>query len=171
MAAIRIRFQELTPKAWFLDSAILAQYGPAGFGAAEASDPAGIIAGVDDMVNDTREPGDRDQRPADEAMLSARLRRLGERLGQHDRPSDSEPGPGPSADPSAIARGFRLSTELVAGVLVGAAIGWLIDRGVGTSPWGMIVFLLLGFAAGVLNVMRAAGVVKENRLDPPDRGK
>jgi ATP synthase protein I len=58
---------------------------------------------------------------------------------------------------SAIARGFRLSTELVAGVLIGALIGWLIDRGLGISPWGMIVFVLLGFAAGVLNVIRAAG--------------
>jgi ATP synthase protein I len=37
----------------------------------------------------------------------------------------------------------------------------------GTSPWGMIVFLLLGFAAGVLNVMRAAGVVPAKTLDPP----
>jgi ATP synthase protein I len=60
-----------------------------------------------------------------------------------------------------------LSTELVAGVLVGAAIGWLLDRWLGISPWGMIVFLLLGFAAGVLNVMRAAGVVRQNTLDPP----
>ena len=53
-----------------------------------------------------------------------------------------------------IARGFRLSTELVAGVVVGALIGWLLDRWLGISPWGLIVFLLLGFAAGVLNVMR-----------------
>ena len=66
-----------------------------------------------------------------------------------------------------IARGFRLSIELVAGVLVGAAIGWLIDRALGLSPWGMIVFLLLGFAAGVLNVMRAAGVLPGSNLDPP----
>jgi len=43
----------------------------------------------------------------------------------------------------------------------------LLDWALGISPWGMIVFLLLGFAAGVLNVMRAAGVVKPNRLDPP----
>ena len=122
------------------------------------------------MADDARKARDRNLPQSDEAALSARLRRLGERLGQHhpDRPSDSEPGQRPTADPSAIARGFRLSTELVAGVLVGAAIGWLLDRWLGLSPWGMIVFLLLGFAAGVLNVMRVAGVVHDNRLDPPD---
>ena len=64
-----------------------------------------------------------------------------------------------------MARGFRLSTELVAGVLVGAMIGWLLDRWLGISPWGLIVFLLLGFAAGVLNVMRAAGVVRDQSDD------
>jgi ATP synthase protein I len=74
-------------------------------------------------------------------------------------------GPRQNVDVSAFARGFRLSTELVAGVLVGALMGWLLDRWLGISPWGLIVFLLLGFAAGVLNVMRAAGVVRERHLD------
>jgi ATP synthase protein I len=124
------------------------------------------------MADDARGKPGRDDTSAEEAALSARLRDLGERLGRHhpDRPSDSEPGQRPSADPSAIARGFRLSTELVAGVLVGAGIGWLLDRWLGSSPLGMIVFLLLGFAAGVLNVMRAAGVVQNNTLDPPKKG-
>jgi ATP synthase protein I len=122
------------------------------------------------MAGDARGNGDRGKLPPDEAALSARLKSLGERLGHvhTDRPSDSGSGQRPTADPSAIARGFRLSTELVAGVLLGAGIGWLIDRGLGISPWGLIVFLLLGFAAGVLNVMRAAGVVPTKTLDPPD---
>ena len=60
---------------------------------------------------------------------------------------------------SAMAVGLRLSSELVAGVLVGAGLGWGFDRLLSTSPWGLIVFLLLGFVAGVLNVMRTAGVM------------
>jgi ATP synthase protein I len=85
------------------------------------------------------------------------------------RPRESHRGPTTGSFSSALARGLQLSTELVAAVLVGAAIGWLIDRLLGISPWGMIVFLLLGFAAGVLNVMRAAGLAPRRRLDELDR--
>ena len=53
--------------------------------------------------------------------------------------------------------------------MVGAGLGWLIDRWLGISPWGLIVFLLLGFAAGVLNVMRSAGVVAGSALDDSTR--
>jgi ATP synthase protein I len=116
------------------------------------------------MADGTRDKGERKDPPDDEAALSARLQRLGERLTQVNRPSENGFGPRQAADASAFARGFRLSTELVAGVLVGAGIGWLLDRWLGISPWGMIVFLLLGFAAGVLNVMRAAGVVRDRNL-------
>jgi ATP synthase protein I len=142
----------------------------AALGRRKYRDLAWTVAGVESMADDARERGDREQPSLDEAALSARLKRLGERLGHvhSDRPSESSVGQRPTADPSAIARGFRLSTELVAGVLVGAAVGWLIDRWLGISPWGMIVFLLLGFAAGVLNVMRAAGVVPTQTLDPPN---
>jgi ATP synthase protein I len=121
------------------------------------------------MADDARERDDREPPPDDEAALTARLRHLGERL-RHippDAASEQSHIAPPAADASAMARGFRLSSELVAGVLVGAAIGWALDHWLGISPWGMIVFLLLGFVAGVLNVMRAAGVLPARTLDPP----
>ena len=120
------------------------------------------------MADDKRGQGDRTEPPADEAALSARLQRLGDRLADANRIPENEAASRAGADASAYARGFRMSTELVAGVLVGAIIGWLLDRWLGISPWGLIVFLLLGFAAGVLNVMRAAGVGRDqsDRLEP-----
>jgi ATP synthase protein I len=116
------------------------------------------------MADGSRKQDDAD-RPDEEAALSARLQRLGERLDQVSRRSETEAAPRQSTDMSGFARGFRLSSELVAGVAVGALIGWLLDRWLGSSPWGLIVFLLLGFAAGILNVMRAAGVVRERSLN------
>ena len=112
------------------------------------------------MSDGTRGRGDQGKTPPDEAALSARLKRLGERLDQVGPARSSETGPASRSaiDHSGFARGFRLSSELVAGVLVGAGLGWLIDRWLGSLPWGMFVFALLGFTAGVLNVMRQAGV-------------
>lgn len=60
---------------------------------------------------------------------------------------------------------LKLSSEFIAGIAVGVGLGWLIDRIAGTSPWGLIIFLLLGFAAGVLNVLRSVGVVAEAGFD------
>jgi ATP synthase protein I len=126
------------------------------------------------MSDGARGHGDRDNQQSDEAALSARLQRLGEGLG-HARQRAGQPADSPGDDrattASGYAKGFRLSSELVAGVVVGAGLGWLIDRVLGISPWGLIVFLLLGFAAGVLNVMRSAGVVAGSRPDDGPSGK
>jgi ATP synthase protein I len=111
---------------------------------------------------------DRQEPPADEAVLSERLQRLGERLGSYGpgRPSENDTGQSATADSSALARGIQLSAEFVSGIVVGAGLGWLIDRVAGTAPWGMIVLLLLGFAAGVRNMIRAAGEAS-NTPNPP----
>jgi ATP synthase protein I len=122
-------------------------------------------------MSDARDNGEHDRLQTDEAALSARLRRLNEGLG-HARPGAHPPSDDAGADrsttASGYAKGFRLSSELVAGVVVGAGIGWLLDRWLGISPWGLIVFVLLGFAAGVLNVMRSAGLVAGTGLDETD---
>jgi len=57
---------------------------------------------------------------------------------------------------SGMAQGMRIASEFVSAILVGAAIGYAIDWIFGVAPFAMISFLLLGFVAGVLNVMRAA---------------
>jgi len=50
--------------------------------------------------------------------------------------------------------GFRVGTELLSGVVVGAGLGYVLDMYLPTKPWMLIVFLLLGFVAGFLNVYR-----------------
>jgi len=98
-----------------------------------------------------REPDDLDGRRRElEAALAARRAR---------EPRDGEDAKTSGA--GGYANALRLSSEFIAGIVVGAALGWFIDRLAGTSPWGLIVFLLLGFGAGVLNVLRSAGLVAE----------
>lgn len=68
------------------------------------------------------------------------------------RRKDSEPGmPG-----TAMGVAFRVGVEMVAGVIVGAAIGYGLDQWLGTKPWMLIVFFFLGAAGGMMNVYRAA---------------
>ncbi|MCC2112184.1 MAG: AtpZ/AtpI family protein [Hyphomicrobiales bacterium] len=110
--------------------------------------------------NDTEDDGSGTDRPADEVELSERLQRLDQQLSQRDEQAGGPDGEDPTAKMSAFGQAWRLSSELVAGVAVGAAMGWALDRWLDTSPWGMIVFLLLGFAAGVLNLLRATGSLR-----------
>lgn len=63
---------------------------------------------------------------------------------------------------------MRLGSEFVAAILVGLGIGYLLDLWLGTLPWLMLLFLLVGFAAGVLNVVRSAAEM--NQSNPPPKG-
>ena len=103
-----------------------------------------------------------------ETGLSRRLRDLDRQLdtrrakGKMPSSVDSQP------EKPGYALAMRLGADFVAGVVLGAALGWGIDRLFGTAPWGLIVFLLLGFAAGILTVMRSAGLVKPGPAGPDD---
>lgn len=68
---------------------------------------------------------------------------------------DAEPAPD-----SALGIGLRIGIELVSAVVVGVGIGWLLDWWLGTRPWLLMVFFLLGAGAGMLNVYRAVGRMK-----------
>jgi ATP synthase protein I len=118
------------------------------------------------MADGTRDEGGHSVKPADEAALSARLRQLGRQLDRVDASREAGHGAGSRgiADTTAMARGLRLSAELVGGVIVGAGLGLGLDYLLGSSPWCFIVLLLLGFAGGVLSVMRSAGVIPERKM-------
>ena len=55
---------------------------------------------------------------------------------------------------SGMARGMRIGTEFIAAILVGTGIGFLLDRFFGTKPWFLIIFMMLGMAAGFRNIYR-----------------
>ena len=58
---------------------------------------------------------------------------------------------------------FKLGTELIAAVVVGTIIGFILDNWFDTKPWLIIIFFFLGTAAGILNVIRTA-----NRMQKKD---
>ena len=98
--------------------------------------------------------------PETDSELAARRERLSSELKRRSDLKEAEDAGTrkPRSDASGLARALRVSSEFVAGVIAGGVVGWIFDHFLGTRPWGMIVFLLLGFAAGTLNVMRSAGL-------------
>ncbi|UHD47303.1 AtpZ/AtpI family protein [Aureimonas altamirensis] len=104
----------------------------------------------------------------------ARRARLNERLDaararQTPPPSALQPKGGLSG----MAAGLKIASEFIAGIVVGALIGYGIDVAFDTRPFGLIVFLLFGFAAGVTNVVRSVSKDKKSpdsgQQDPLDR--
>jgi ATP synthase protein I len=96
-------------------------------------------------------PEDRENPKGQTSDLEARIRRA-----KHERPGFFSARRAKQDEWSGTGRGFRLASEFVAAIIVGAGIGLGIDSLFGTTPWGLIVLILVGFAAGVLNVTRAA---------------
>ena len=56
---------------------------------------------------------------------------------------------------------FRLGTELVAAVVVGTIIGFILDNWFDTKPWLIIIFFFVGVAAGITNVIRSAKKIQK----------
>jgi ATP synthase protein I len=102
-----------------------------------------------------RAPGE--MTPEERARFEGRISDLGDRLGKVRAQRNAEAHADLDAQMRGrgMAYGMRMAAELVAAVIVGGVIGWGLDWVLGSRPWLFLLFFLLGFAAGVLNVVRS----------------
>lgn len=106
-------------------------------------------SGDDDRHGDKRGDG---HKPDD--TFKTRLGKLDSRLREINR--GKVVAEEPQGRGAALGLAFRLAVELVAGLVVGGAIGWFLDYWLGTLPIMLLLFFVLGTAAGILNVIRTA---------------
>jgi ATP synthase protein I len=118
------------------------------------------------MANPADRPVPKDEALEDRA-LAERLKSLGDKLHRVEvEEKKAETAARGGADPTSLAKAMRLSSEFIAGIVAGGLIGWLTDHFLGTSPWGMIVFVMLGFGAGLMNLMRSSGMLPTKPKKP-----
>jgi ATP synthase protein I len=115
------------------------------------------------MINDGKIPENHEDRASDDRALSERLQRLSSSLDLKQKEiqrheTETEQAAGRSEN---FAKAFRVTADLVGGVLVGGFLGWALDSWLGTRPFGLAILLILGFCAGVLTMLRTLGVVKK----------
>ena len=108
-------------------------------------------------ANRTRERDD--QVSPQDGKLADFEQRLGRARGRRgDAPEEAARG-------NAMGTAFRISSELVVGIFVGALIGWQLDKWLDTSPVFLLLLFLLGAAAGIWNVIRVALEMQSNAQD------
>jgi ATP synthase protein I len=98
--------------------------------------------------------------PDDRQSAHRKLDDLGRKLQDFEKRAEASgtlPKETKGAQPSsALGAAMKLSTEFVAAAAVGGVMGWFLDAWLGTRPWFFLVLMLLGIAAGFLNVFRTA---------------
>ena len=95
---------------------------------------------------------------------------LNERIGEAQAKLRARARPDGSQSAKGLGLGFRMASDFVAAVIVGAALGWGVDEIFGVSPWGLVVCLILGFVTGVRNVV-AAAMAAQRSAGGPDAGQ
>ena len=63
---------------------------------------------------------------------------------------------------ASLGKALKISTELVAAVVVGTTLGFILDNWFDTKPWLTISFFFMGVAAGILNVIKSAKNMHKN---------
>ena len=113
-------------------------------------------------------PGD-SERPEGDAKSGSVTGDLASRIARARgvRPAQAAADRVRQGEMTGMGRAFRLASEFIAAIVVGGALGFGVDWLFKTQPWGMIIFILLGFAAGVLNIIRATAELNAMTAVPP----
>lgn len=96
--------------------------------------------------------------------LEGRRQRLNDKLSAHEAAQKALEEKENTTSFAGYAAAFRMSTEFISGIIAGGLIGFGADWLFGTTPWLLIVFMMLGFAAGVMNVLRSAGLIQKPQV-------
>jgi ATP synthase protein I len=142
-----------------LDTPMPQPYGPRAFETAAKAKQSAVFHGENGMSDNAPDPEN--------------LRALGERLDDAQRRRDAARKP--SAPPTPMGIAGRFAAEMVAALIVGGGIGWGLDWlfgrfGVHTRPVFFLVMVVLGAAAGILNVVRAAREINAEIAAKQDKG-
>ncbi len=89
--------------------------------------------------------------------MAARIKQA--EVGSKQRPSGDAPFD------KGVIRASRAGMDFIAAVTVCAGLGWLADKYLGTSPWGILVLSLIGFVVGVMNVWRSLGGRPDGKME------
>lgn len=107
--------------------------------------------------SDDENPARGEISPEDREAFKKRASDLGARLDKVKAEARAkQPSPDNRARGAAMGQAMKIAIELVVGIAVGGFIGKVLDDQFGSAPWLLIVFLMLGFAAGLLNIVRTA---------------
>ena len=71
-------------------------------------------------------------------------------------PKESQKTPFPPQ--AGLGAAYRVGIEFISGILVGLLLGYAIDHVLDTQPWGLVIMVLLGASAGLLNIFRMLGI-------------
>jgi ATP synthase protein I len=93
--------------------------------------------------------------------LDAKLKKARE-TSRHGRPDEPQ---SENANPKAFALGMRVALEMIAAFIGGGVIGWFLDQWLGTSPWMLILWVALGFAAGIRSALRVTQMAERAAKD------
>ena len=113
-------------------------------------------------MRDPDQETDKAAKPKSLEDLDARLKKAR----REGRSTARGPASEPAEHASALGVAWRISIELAVAIGVCGAIGFGLDRWLDTAPWLMLVFLILGFAAGIRNVYRAAQQIAAAAEEP-----